>query len=191
MISCQLQIEAVSGEGCAPKILDTSRRISTRQDAEELMFPVEVGPARRKPDQLRRAGKEGGQKKADDGEGTVDAVEAPTRWVVARLAVATAAAKATEGSALVRGCDRCGKVPSPITSHTHAGSSMFALTYTINTSDDHLLFFIITASGTRFAASLVPPLFSLHATHFFPGSISPPHPSLRPSTSPLGLQWQV
>ena len=56
--------------------------------------PVEVGPARGKPDQPGRAGKEGGQEKADGGESTVEAMEAPTRWVVARprLPVAMAAA---------------------------------------------------------------------------------------------------
>ena len=42
-------------------------------------FPVEVGPARGKPDQPGRAGKEGGHEKADGGERTVEAVEAPTR----------------------------------------------------------------------------------------------------------------
>ena len=46
--------------------------------------PVEVGPARGNPDQPERAGKEGGQEKADGGKSTVEAVEAPTRWVVAR-----------------------------------------------------------------------------------------------------------
>ena len=34
---------------------------------------------------------------------------------------------------------------------------MFALTYTMKASDDHLPSFLITAFGTRFAASLVPP----------------------------------
>ena len=56
--------------------------------------PVEVGPARGKPDQPGRAGKEGGQEKVDGEEGMVEAVEVPTRWVVARprLPVAMAAA---------------------------------------------------------------------------------------------------
>ena len=56
--------------------------------------PVEVGSARGKPDQPGRAGKEGGQEKADGGESTVEAVEAPRGWVVARprLPVAMAAA---------------------------------------------------------------------------------------------------
>ena len=55
--------------------------------------PVEVGSARGKPDQPGRAGKEGGQEKAHGGEIAVEAVEAPTRWVVARprLPVAMAA----------------------------------------------------------------------------------------------------
>ena len=56
--------------------------------------PVEVGPARDKPDQPGRTRKEGGQEKADGGESMVEAVEALTRWVVARprLPVAIAAA---------------------------------------------------------------------------------------------------
>ena len=43
-----------------------------------------VGPARGKPDQPGRVGEEGRQVKADGGKNTVEAVEAPTRWVVAR-----------------------------------------------------------------------------------------------------------
>ena len=56
--------------------------------------PVEVGPARGKPDQPGRAGKAGGQEKVDGGEITIEGVESPTRWVVARprLPVALAAA---------------------------------------------------------------------------------------------------
>ena len=56
--------------------------------------PVEVGPARGKPDQPGRAGKGGGPEKVDGGESTVEAVEVPTRWVVARrrLPLAMAAA---------------------------------------------------------------------------------------------------
>ena len=71
-----------------------SRRLSARRAAEELLFPVEIGAARGKPGQPGRAGKEGGQEKTDGGESTVEAVEAPTRWVVARpqLPVAMAAA---------------------------------------------------------------------------------------------------
>ena len=79
--------------GCAPKI-PVSRPISARRDAEELLFPVEVDPARGQPDQPGRTGKGGGQEKADDWEYTVEAVEAPTRWMVARprLPVVMAAA---------------------------------------------------------------------------------------------------
>ena len=53
-----------------------------------------VGPARGKPDQPGRTGKEGGQEKADGGENTVEAVEIQTRWsaVRPRLPVAMAAA---------------------------------------------------------------------------------------------------
>ena len=55
---------------------------------------MEVGPARSKPNQPGSAGKEVRQEKADGGENMVEAVEAQTRWVVARprLPVAMAAA---------------------------------------------------------------------------------------------------
>ena len=55
--------------------------------------PVDVGPARGKSDQPGRAGKKGGQERADGGDITVDAVGAPAR-LLARppLPVAMAAA---------------------------------------------------------------------------------------------------
>ena len=72
-----------------------SRQNSARRDAEELRLPVEVGPARGNPDQPGRAGMEGGQEKAGGRESTAEALEAPTRWVVARprLPVTMAAAQ--------------------------------------------------------------------------------------------------
>ena len=57
MIGCQLELETVSGEGCATENPVVSLRISARRDAEELAaVPVEVGPARVLPGQPRRAG---------------------------------------------------------------------------------------------------------------------------------------
>ena len=38
MVGCQLQLETVSSEGCAPEIPVMNLRISARRDAEELLF---------------------------------------------------------------------------------------------------------------------------------------------------------
>ena len=53
------------------------------------------------------------------------------------------------------GCLSYSTTSTPDKSDTHIGSSMLALTYPINASDDHLPSFLSTASGTVFKSSLV------------------------------------